>query len=631
MDATEGQMPLTDQEKLDQLIQAAGSRTGSIPDRSGEADDFHQTELPRSHWPVGLTTVGPAVGGHLAKNLDKLTQVPTQLAADVANLRGALSRFKRNGRGGGTIGGWSPADSIGINAVNGHNGVSILCQRVIDDGDEKIDHLRQIVANYVDVETSNATAANNMRTGVVPASWMPTNARWGRTRFAGGSDGRGAITGSSYEVKTEPVAPASASGRAAREIETLFSRLDPSAVAEAGWAHTTIAEDLRSYANSLVRHAEVLASAWSGAAAEAAITAFRQHYEATMQVARDSAQIGQVLTWLGETILPCYKDWKASDGVIAGQVESLIGSNPQDQDAQRVMERLNDRLSQANVQLPSSISFGPPNFGEPGHTTPSSIGSNPRGGVGRAIVSSRFTGSVGGTTSPADSGWVGLTGMSGRNPGPGGSFGVVPTTPDGHTLPPTHLAGFSPSYTPPSVGSVPGGPGGLPGGGLPGGGLPGGTASGGALHSGHGSLGPAPVTDQDPGQGPGGAPGEGMPSGKVGAFPRNLGGYGAPGTGIDGNIPLGPGLVGEGGGFWSDESPVVGSDGMIGLQPGITHGGFSSGNAGATGFMGADDSATQPGCGLPLAGGSGSQRCENERHRQTGMAEDIDTWEGPRE
>lgn len=109
-------------------------------------------------------------------------------------------------------------------------------------------------------------------------------------------------------------------------------------------------------------------------------------------------------------------------------------------------------------------------------------------------------------------------------------------------------------------------------------------------------------------------------------MPGEPGGYGEPGSG-GGNPSAGPGAAGEEAGFPS-ESAVVGSDGMIGSGPGMAEGEVGPGNSGATGFVGADDAATQPGGELPMTGGSSGGRRENERYRDAWMAEDLDTWEG---
>ncbi|HET9897932.1 MAG TPA: hypothetical protein VFQ44_23630 [Streptosporangiaceae bacterium] len=455
----------------------------------------------------------------------------------------------------------------------------------------------------------------------------------------GDGGGWGAITGDTYQIKTMAVTPASASGMKAQEIEALFSYLDPSAVAEAGHAHAAAARTLVMVAESLIAHAQALSGGWNGTAAQASVAAFRQLHATAVQLAQASAQTGEVLTWLGETILPYYKNWKAPSNGIMGTVESFFGSNPQDHAAQQVMERLNDRLSQANAGLPASVSFTPPKIGGTGHAAPASSGSGPNGGVGAAVASSRLAGGVGGPVSPASGSERGITAVGGGNPGPGGSLGLVPTAPGGggHTLPPTHLAGFPlGGGTPPGVGGLPGGGGGLPGGGLPGGGLPGGggglpggtgSGGGGVILSGPGPAEPMPGPGQGSGPGAGGDPVEGTPPGEVGAFPGGPGGYGAPGSSGDEGAPGGPSLVGEDAAFQSDPGAFMGSDGMIGTGPGMTEGEFGSRYTGATGFIG-DDSA-QPGEGLPMAGGSGNGRRENDRYRQAWMTEDLDTWEGP--
>lgn len=409
----------------------------------------------------------------------------------------------------------------------------------------------------------------------------------------GGGGGCGAITGNTYQIKTMAVTPASASGMKASEIEALFSYLDPSAVAEAGKAHTAAAKTLQSIADSLVRHAQALADGWSGTSAQASITAFQQLHQTAVQLAQASAQIGQVLTWLGEAILPYYKNWKApSNGVIAA-VESLLGSNPQDHAAQQVMQRLNDRLSQANAGLPASISIDPPKIGQAGYApTATGAGGSSRG-AGAVAAGVGLTGGARVAISPVSSGggvngiYPGGVGMSGHSPG--GGLGVVPTGPGGHTVSPIHLAGSALSNgTPPGASGLQGAPGGVSGGPAPSG-----------VANGPGSFSPVPMPGPDTVPATGGTPELGdEPPSAVGILPGE---------------PV--------------ESAVMGSDGMIGTGPGMAEREFGSGNAGATGFVGTDNVATQPGSGLPMTGGSGGGRRENERYRQAWMAEDADTWE----
>jgi uncharacterized protein YukE len=427
----------------------------------------------------------------------------------------------------------------------------------------------------------------------------------------GGGGGWGAITGNTYQIKTMPVASASASGMTASEIETLFSYLDPSAVAEAGKAHEAAAKTLQSTAESLVECAQALADGWSGTAAQASIGAFQQLHQTAVQLAQASAQTGEVLTWLGETILPYYKNWKAPSDGIVGTIESWFGSNPQDAAAQQVMQRLNDRLSQANAGLPASVSINPPKIGPPGRAPAIVPGPDAGRGAGAAAVGASLTGDVGGMVSPATSGDA----VIGVHPGgPGGVVGRVPTTPGGHTSSPTHLAGLPSGGTPPDggVGSLPGGSGGVPGGGVPGGGS--------------GSLGSVPMPVQGTEPGGGGLPGDGAP-GTGGALPGEPVVGTEPGAGgVDGNGPGGQGF-GEGEGFPAGESAVMDSDGMIGTGPGIAGGEAGPSDTGATGFLGADDAATQPGDEFSSTGSSAGRR-ENERYRQAWMAEDVDIWEG---
>ena len=479
----------------------------------------------------------------------------------------------------------------------------------------------------------------------------------------GGGGGWGAVTGNTYQIKTAAVTPAPASGLTASEIEAMFSYLDPSAVAEAGKAHAAAARTLQSVADSLVTHAQALAGGWNGTAAQGSIAAFRQLHQTAVQLAQASAQTGQVLTWLGETILPYYKNWKAPGNGIVGTIESLFGSNPQDKAAQQVMERLNDRLSQANSGLPASISIDLPQIGQAGHAPATTGGAGSGRGAGTAAAGVDLTGGVRGTAGAVGSGGgitgihPGGAGVSGRGPAASGGLGVVPAGPGGPVVAPTHLAGLPPGGTVPGAGGLPGGPAGVSGGGgplgggLPGGGVPvglpgGGGAPGDGVAGGPEPFGPVPVSGRgtvpgasdEPGLGgeptdPVGVPGADAPPGAVGTFPGEPGAIpGAPGEpgagGVGESGPGGQGLVGEDVGFPSGQSSVMGSDGMIGAGPGIAEGESGPGGNGVTGFVGADDAATEPFGGLPVTGGSGGGRREDERYRQAWMAEDADIWEG---
>lgn len=172
----------------------------------------------------------------------------------------------------------------------------------------------------------------------------------------GGGGGYRATHGGTYTIKTMAVTPESASGYTASAIEELFSYLDPGAAAQAGAAHTAASKTLTDIADYLVKHVQVLNENWSGTAAQSAVGNFQQLHETAVGLAQASGQTGAVLSWLGETILPFYKNYKAPSNGVIGDLESLVGHNPQNSAAQAVMERLNNRLTQANDGLPPSVS-----------------------------------------------------------------------------------------------------------------------------------------------------------------------------------------------------------------------------------------------------------------------------------
>jgi uncharacterized protein YukE len=477
----------------------------------------------------------------------------------------------------------------------------------------------------------------------------------------GGGGGWGSITGNTYQIKTMAVAPGSTSGFTASEIEALFSYLDPGAVADAGKAHTAAAQTLTAIADSLVTHAQVLSGAWSGTAAQASINSFQQLHQTATNLAQASAKTGAVLSWLGTTILPYYKSWKAPSNGIVGSIESFFGTNPQDAAAQAVMQRLNDRLTQGNAGLPPSVTQNLPHVGAAGHSSATTGGIPPGGGAGAAAGGVGLAGGARGGISLARGGG-GVRGIAPGGAGPGagvpggGGGGLGGVTPGPSPSAPTHLAGL-----PPGGGPGPGvspGSGGVPGGGVPGGGgIPGGGAPPGGTV---GPGGPNPVGVPVPGGGvPGGGGGAGVPGGPggLGTVPGEGTGPGGVGTigggtgvgaaggepgvgGVGGSGAGGQGLIGENVvGATQGESAVIGSDGMIGVGPeglgaaGVGESGFGIGNTGATGFVGADDAAVNGAAGagesgFPMGGGPGGGRQEGERHRQAWMAEDLDVWEG---
>ncbi len=347
------------------------------------------------------------------------------------------------------------------------------------------------------------------------------------SRIGGG--GGGGIVGNRYAIKTMSVAAGSASGYSASEIEQLFEGLDPAAAAQAGSAHTAASNTLADIADSLIQHVQVLNDSWGGTAAQTAVGSFQQLHQTAVGLAQASAQTGGVLSWLGETILPFYKAYKAPGNGIVGDVESVFGHNPANSAAQGVMERLNNRLVQANQELPASVSQDLPQGGWPalgGHsTTVAGAGGSGSGGSGSGQPGAGGLGHLAGGGASR----VGLSGGTGVGAGSGvrpvGSTGAV-----GHL---THLASAGP----------PGGSG----------------AAGAGLNTGAG-----------PGSAGAGAPGGPAGGGGAGGFGgMGLGGRGVAGggePGADGDPVVGgePGIGGTGGQAGAGGDPVVGGEPGIG-------------------------------------------------------------------
>ena len=492
--------------------------------------------------------------------------------------------------------------------------------------------------------------------------------------------GFGNIAGDSFQIKQSAVAPSSVSGLTASTIEQMFSMLpEAGLVSESGSAHTQASQLLHQIAEDLVTHAQVLQENWSGTAATAALGNLQMLHTTAMSLAVASAKTGAVLTWMGG-LLPYYKSYQAPALSLVGHIEAALGDNPQDKAAQAVLTRFNNRLVQANDNLPSDVSKD-----LPGNTSGEELrlGSGPGGGVAAgAAAAGAAVGGAAGSVGAGTGGTGGATGVGATGPGggttgvPGGSTGT-PGAPPSDRLQSAPGGGSTGGVTPGTPGTgaggpAPGDPGAGGGGGLPG--LPGGA--------------PPPGDSVPPGDGPPGDTGVGVagdPAPADGVPPGDLPGSVGVGVG-DGVNPGDPALAGDGigtdgvVGAAPGDTAVIGSDGMIGAGPGgvggqgadgFTEGGsgfgdgvgdeafagpgldgglpgngvvdgefgasgLGSGDSGATGFVGADnaavDSAADPGgMGFPAGGGTGAGRRERERYRQSWLAEDVDVWESPAE
>jgi uncharacterized protein YukE len=249
------------------------------------------------------------------------------------------------------------------------------------------------------------------------------------TEDGGGGGYGGPVDGNTYTIRTEAVTAASASGMSAATIEQLFSYLDPGAVATAGSAHNDAAKTLDAIAESVVSHVQKLQAEWSGNAAQSSLPKFQQLHESATTLAAAAAQTSAVLKWLGNEILPQFTNYKAPSNGIIGDIESLFGSNPQNEAAQAKMEELNGYLVQANNGLPASITVPLPKVGAAGISNPSTGGTGPSGGAGAAATG--VGGLAGGAGSGVSLAGVSLAGGGGRDisgvaPGGAGPTGGAP-------------------------------------------------------------------------------------------------------------------------------------------------------------------------------------------------------------
>jgi uncharacterized protein YukE len=159
MGAIEDVMALQDQEKLDQAAAAAHARQYN-PDGTLRADNYRPSAVAESKFPPGLN-----FGGQLRVNREGLTAVATQMKSDLNELQANLQQLNGGGAGGGTLGGWTTASALGINASNAFVGISTFYQELNQVYEQMIAYLQQTVQNYADAEDTTATAARNVGSG----------------------------------------------------------------------------------------------------------------------------------------------------------------------------------------------------------------------------------------------------------------------------------------------------------------------------------------------------------------------------------------------------------------------------------------------------------------------------------
>jgi hypothetical protein len=468
---------------------------------------------------------------------------------------------------------------------------------------------------------------------------------WGTgsgSSLSGGQPSAGLPTQlTSIEIKTHNVSQSDVSGMSASQIMDILHGLDAQGVADAGAAHTKLGNTLKHIAGRLATNANTLAQNWQGTAAQAAMNKFQEMHDNTTLLAQQALQTGAVLSWLGNEVLPKYKNLpdphvtsataadmqtgasigEKIDGVTGaivgdaiGGIASAIGigsgtSQAQaNATAQKYLTSLNEHLVQANAALPNPIGQPPTQIGGGGPTsvTPrAGTAVSARGASGTTVPGS---GSGAGGGAPVGAPVIGTPpsatglhstpapGVTGHNGPTGGGIqtgslqSVTPPPSGGTTLPPSS----------PPPGGGPSGPGGFTG-------LPGGPFPGGNSRLTNGNIPPSE------GGGPSGV-GEDIASEALTG--ENLPG---PGMGDAANVPgiAAPDALGA--------SSATAADSMA---P-DTLSAQAAQSAGSS-AMDAEGVAGQGMTSFPMGGGASGQQ-DKERQRQAWMNEDEDIWGLPKD
>ena len=492
---------------------------GAVPGLSAELDGSVYAPVPavgsRPPAITGPRTWSPpnASGrGQVSVHRDVLRSVAVGMRSDLADLDGAVSGLNgiRRGEGisitanTGLIAGWPTAGAFNGNASAALTGVMQASQQTGTAHQAASSGLTTSAAAYDQSESDNQRAVRSVGTNLYSVT--------GLVASYGNGQPVSSVLGAqpSYPVKTRAVSAFSGAGMSADTIMDILHGLSAGEVAAAGAAHTRLGTVLDTVAGRLATNAGTLARGWTGNAAEAAMGQFQQLHIRMATLAQQSLQVGSVLSWLGNDVLPQFSslpDPRVSlsslvvggaeagtataglpGGVIgagAGLLDDLDGQAQAAANtaAQQYIARLSNYLVIADQSLPDDIGATPAvakgtGSGGSGPSVPS-VGSGPGNGpgaslgltnLGRVTVKTstptiKTTGTAGKTTGTPTIKTVGIT--TGNPAGQPGGTATVPSTLQGTTLPGGQLptsAGSAPTLGPaPSVPSSGGLTGGLPG------------------------------------------------------------------------------------------------------------------------------------------------------------------------
>ncbi|MEO3787016.1 hypothetical protein ABGB12_27140 [Actinocorallia sp. B10E7] len=380
------------------------------------------------------------------------------------------------------------------------------------------------------------------------------------------------------------------------QVKSIISAVDIANVTQTGELYLKMAARFDEHAANLVAHAEAIAGIWRGKPADSALDAMAKLHNAATTISANTTEAGNTYQWLGTTILPFYKD-SAQD-----MTDGFVRTDSDDERARELLDRMNDRVTEANNGLPSQLVVTLP-------VVDSSPRKQEENWPGNPVASSPY--------GPYDGG-------NGPN-GDYGSWAPEQYDDDPYGGNPGGTGPGGPSYPDSGGPKMPGGPGNpeIPSG-------PGGTTPNGPGGSGVNVIGndtdlagtgpnPGPGTGQNPFNLNPTGPGNGLPSQPAGPSPYGPGGY--------------PGLTGPGGGP-TTRGPSGLSTPRTGLPqspggPGRGVIGAANGES-ALARNAAQQMAARGQAGMPIGGarGGGAGGDGEEHTRTTWLSEDEEVWGG---
>jgi hypothetical protein len=393
-------------------------------------------------------------------------------------------------------------------------------------------------------------------------------------------------------ISLAPVPTTDLSGMTADQIMPLLHGLQPAAVADAGRAHAALGQTLSNLADRLAFHAQTLAENWTGTAASNAVTSLQQIHAQTLATAQAATQAGAVLNWLGNVVLPQFKNLpdprsgllNSAGSVItgiahaardlSGTVSGAAAANATsaaDTVARSYLTALNTYLVEANSNLPTHVGVTRGSQIEQLQPVTSSSGAGP-GAVGGAAV--------GRTARPGAASARGTTSRPGSSAIPAGS---------------SRATGSGSAGSPGSSSALPGSLQSVP------------------VQPGAGTS-PSQVVPGGPASGIGGVePGTGTVTGS-----SSLPGLAVPGL-SPGGYAIQPGSPGAATGEISSDASAP-----------LASGAISSQDAAAASGAGGASAESSMGGGFPMMGAAPGQS-DKERRRQSWMNEDEDIWGAPKD